>query len=139
MSYCTAEQVVGSLGDELLADMLGVEVGALSGHAAIAEAITVASSRIDSYLAQAGYALPITVESPTLSRAALDMAVYYLFSARRQGDIEDILTRYQEHINWLVQVAAGRAKIAELSMVGVSITGEVVVVAASSGIAWGGY
>lgn len=140
MSYCTPSDLIRAVGGEQLADMLGAEPGDLSADIAIADAIAAAASRIDGYLIQAGYSLPVSVTVPALTRAAADMAVYYLFSARRQGDIEDALGRYHEQVGWLEAVAAGSTKIAELEAVGgKSGTGEVIVITSNGGIHWSGY
>ena len=139
MNYCTADDVSRAIGAEQLADILGVEPGDLSADIAIADAVAAAESRINGYLLQAGYALPVLVSVPTMRRAAIDMSVYYLFSVRRMGDIKDVLTRYQEHVNWLEAAASGNTKIAELEVVSGTSAGNVVVIAPASSVGWGGY
>lgn len=139
MPYCTADHVIRSVSADVLADMLGVAPGDLSADINIADAIVDAGSRIDSYLSQAGYALPVVVDAPSLRRAAVDMTVYYLFQLRRAGDVEDYLKRYSEHVAWLQRVADGRARIPELETAGDSSTGDVMVIAPAPSVAWGAY
>ena len=126
MAYATLDQLVSLFGaDEIrtLSDRQGT--GELD-EAVISDALERASSEVDSYLADR-YATPLSDSDPippVVVSVAGDIARYRLTG----GDIRDtdpIRERYTKALNWLRDVADGKAGIPGLPPVGTETPGAV--------------
>ena len=120
MAYATLDQLVSLFGaDEIrtLSDRQGT--GELD-EAVISDALERASSEVDSYLADR-YATPLSDSDPippVVVSVAGDIARYRLTG----GDIRD---RYTKALNWLRDVADGKAGIPGLPPAGTETPGAV--------------
>lgn len=126
MAYATLDQLVSLFGaDEIrtLSDRQGT--GELD-EAVISDALERASSEVDSYLADR-YATPLSDSDPippVVVSVAGDIARYRLTG----GDIRDtdpIRERYTKALNWLRDVADGKAGIPGLPPAGPETPGAV--------------
>ncbi|EIJ33323.1 DUF1320 domain-containing protein [Thiothrix nivea] len=137
MSYCTTMDIISSIGENVLAEMLDVPASTLADNASVTDAIKDAGLRIDSYLV-GRYPLPLPVAAESLRVVAVDIAVYYLFRLRRPGDLKDYLARYQEQIAWLEKVRINELDVPEMAASAAADDG-VHVIAPPSCIGWGAY
>ena len=105
MAYCTQQNLIDRYSEDeliLLTDRTGLNK---IDTAAIAAAIADADSEIDSYLS-ARYTTPVAVVSDALIMHACNIARYRLHG---QAVTELVQNRYKEAVNWLKDVAAGKA------------------------------
>ena len=126
MAYATLDQLVSLFGaDEIRTLSYRQGTGELD-EAVISDALERASSEVDSYLADR-YATPLSDSDPippVVVSVAGDIARYRLTG----GDIRDtdpIRERYTKALNWLRDVADGKAGIPGLPPAGTETPGAV--------------
>lgn len=119
MAYCTAEDVMKMLKEDMLNSIIGdeyIEDEAEKGERIlpfIVEAILDADSEIDGYLSKR-YNLPFSNVPAVLHKFSKDMAVYNLVARRgiqEDGPEKTILNRYHAAIKFLESVARGTVEI----------------------------
>jgi len=87
-------------GDDLLADDI------------LDEAIGTADSMIDSYLTSRISTLPLETIPKIVTQCSVDIAVYNLHSRIQYQDIPEwVTTRYNFAVQWLKDVASGKANL----------------------------
>jgi len=106
--YCTQQNLIDRFGQlEIiqLTDRSTPPAGTINATV-LNQAIGDADAEINSYLT--GYTLPLAVIPANLVRIACDITRYYLYEDRV---IEQVQTRYNDAIKYLVQVAKGVIKL----------------------------
>jgi phage gp36-like protein len=81
MAYCTRQDLVDRIGEELLVEASDLERTGVANEARITRAIADADAEIDAY-AQARYSVPLAGPPDMIRKIAVDLALYGLFSAR---------------------------------------------------------
>lgn len=114
MAYATVEEFISNFGEDeaVMLSNLDDPQAVTVNESVIVQAISDSSSLIDGYLRSAGYTLPLSAEVQVLTRAASDIARYYLDRLKPR---EDVKARYDGWLKWLGDVARGNVK---LSVVG---------------------
>lgn len=106
MSYCTPQDLIDRFGEAELIQRTDRADAAVIVAPVLNRAISDADAEIDSYLT--AYPLPLTSVPANLVRIACDITRYYL-----HGDVanEQVKTRYDNAIKYLMQVAKGAISI----------------------------
>ncbi len=105
MAYATAAELSDHLGVDRYTDLADRDQDGSVDSAAVAQALTSASSIADSYVTRY---LPIATAPRMLVDAVLEIAVYKLAGNRATTDERQ---RYEDAIAWLKDVAAKRASL----------------------------
>lgn len=136
MAYCEVEELIQSIKEQMLDDIVGdeyiedVEERRLQLAPLAEKAIIDADAEIDGYLARR-YRVPVTPAPKILHKFSIDIAIYNLVSRRGidESDREKtVLTRYEAAIKFLTGVAEGKFSLAieEESPASVAASGFVV-------------
>jgi phage gp36-like protein len=121
MAYSTQTDILKMISQEQLAQ-LTAEVGSSPDASVVSEAIAHADGEIDSYLA-VRYVLPISPTPARVKTLSVAFALYYLFSRRPNlGMPETVRNNYKDGVQFLRDVAGGRAEIPDSS--GAEISGD---------------
>jgi phage gp36-like protein len=113
VTYATRQDIETLRGARFLETLLPLDVDA---DVAVGLAIEAAQAQIDPYLRKR-YVLPIAVVPPILKQCAIDLACWQLApAADRMSD--EIEKRAKLRLDFLKDVASGKAEIAELETVG---------------------
>ena len=113
MAYCTYADIEMRLGADDLAALADHDGDGVADEDVVAQAITSAESLMDSYL---GVRCAVTVALPgggcpeVVRTRAVNLAVYFL-RLGRDSVTEDARAQYEDDIEWLNGVAAGRASL----------------------------
>lgn len=108
MAYCTHSDILGQVSADTLIQLTDDDTAGSIDASVIEAAIAWADSRIDAYCSEK-YALPFDPVPPVIRDISVDMAVYKLF-ARRQAVPEDRAKTYTEALQFLRDLAAGKAR-----------------------------
>ncbi len=112
MSYATRQDIETLRGARFLETLLATDVDI---DVAVGLAIEAAQAQIDPYLRKR-YVLPLVSVPPILKQCAIDLACWQLApSADRMS--EEIEKRAKLRLDFLKDVAAGKAEIAELETI----------------------
>lgn len=130
MTYATRQDIETLRGARFLETLLPADVDA---DAAVALAIEAAQAQIDPYLRKR-YVLPLTSVPPILRQCAIDLACWQLAPAADRMS-EEIEKRAKLRLDFLKDVAAGKAEIVELETLSGS-PGAAVDASSSSGAAF---
>lgn len=130
MSYATRQDIETLRGARFLETLLPADVDA---DAAVALAIEAAQAQIDPYLRKR-YVLPLASVPPILRQCAIDLACWQLAPAADRMS-EEIEKRAKLRLDFLKDVAAGKAEIVELETLSGS-PGAAVDASSSSGAAF---
>ena len=110
MAYATQTNLEDRLGSDLLA-LLADEDGDGAGDASIlAAALDDASAEIDAALA-GRYATPVATPPAILLRLTVDIAVYFLFTRRREAIAPEHVARWKEARVFLDRIARGETDL----------------------------
>jgi phage gp36-like protein len=110
MAYCELSDLYVLLSEAEISD-LSADLGDKPDRAVVEEAITKADALIDGYCEpRYGPLLPFTPVPDLVRATSADIALYHLFS-RRTTMPEVRRLKYEDAVNLLKQVAAGRANI----------------------------
>lgn len=105
MDYCTQQDLIDRFGsDELvqLTDKTNYPASTIDS-VTVDRALSDASALIDSYLAKL-YRLPLSTVPPFLTKAAADIARYFLYGK----SAEDTVTKaYTDAVTWLTNISKG--------------------------------
>lgn len=112
--YATRQDMVDRYGLRELAALEDVHRTGQPDATVTERALSDASDEVDSYLF-ARYTLPLSGSSPTLVRVVCDIARRRLY---RDKPLEEVLKRYEEAVDWLKAVSAGRAGLTFAATVG---------------------
>lgn len=119
MLYATRQDIETLRGARFLETLLPADVDA---DAAVALAIEAAQAQIDPYLRKR-YVLPLASVPPILRQCAIDLACWQLAPAADRMS-EEIEKRAKMRLDFLKDVAAGKAEIVELESLGGSTGGD---------------
>jgi phage gp36-like protein len=108
MPYCGPSDIETLIPVQELAE-LTTESGDIPDHSLIAEIISKADAEIDSYAA-VSYVIPFFPIPDIIRSLSLDMAIYHLYSRRSAVPLIR-RTKYEDAIQFLQSVAAGKCKI----------------------------
>ena len=131
MPYATRQDIEMLRGARFLETLLPADVDI---DVVVGLAIDDAQAMIDPYLRKR-YVLPLVAVPPVLRQCAIDIACWHLAPAADRMS-EEIEKRAKIRIDFLKDVAAGKAEIAELVAVAVPGAGDGVDAAAGSGAAF---
>lgn len=112
MAYATLDQLVSLFGAEEIRTLSDRQGTGILDETLVRDALARASSEVDSYLADR-YATPLAEDTPVppvVASVTGDIARYRLTG----GDVRDtdpIRERYVKALNWLRDVADGRASV----------------------------
>ena len=110
MGYCTQADIVGRYSDDDIVELADHDRDGTVDAAVVTRAINDASGQIDSYL-QKKFVVPIPAPVPAvLCARCVDIAVYRLQLWRRSVT-EDIKKAYDDAIQWLKDIVAGKVDI----------------------------
>jgi phage gp36-like protein len=105
MSYATQADLVDRYGETELVQLTDRAGLGVVDTVVLGKALADADAEIDRYLASR-YAVPLTTVPATITRAAAELARYFLFAAA--GAVpEPIKDRYTATVRWLEQIAKG--------------------------------
>ncbi len=112
MAYTSKAQMITRWGsDEVLRSADRDPQDGTADDATITAHCSDASSLVDSYLAQAGYATPVDPAPAVLTLKATDIAIYTLSFDVGGAHTEVKRKRYEDALAWLSMVAAGKVKL----------------------------
>jgi phage gp36-like protein len=108
--YATADQFIATFGEREAAEVSNLDAARNTepNYDAIEAALETASAEIDSYLARAGYELPLASVPAILMKRACDIARYHL---EHRNTRDEVVARYKDAIMWLRDVARGIASV----------------------------
>ncbi len=109
MIYASVDDIDKRYGEDFLYTIADRNQDDTLDTAAIERSLSDASDLMNSYLATR-YTLPIMETLPILSRACVDIAVYWL-SEDAGVATEERRTRYDDAISWLERVTAGKTDL----------------------------
>ena len=109
MSYASQFDLENVYGVEQVKRLSDHDNDGVADNNAIEDALTGASAIIDGYLA-VKYQVPLATPTPIVRNLCLDIAWYRLGYARQKWTIE-MRQRYEDAIDFLKMVAAGKAAI----------------------------
>lgn len=109
MPYCTLNDIQDMMDEDEIIRFTDDDGSGVVNTDVTDKAISGADALIDSYLA-ARYAVPIAPVPDILLDIAVDIAIYKISSRRSQAP-EEIRTKYDDAVKWLIKVAAGTVKI----------------------------
>lgn len=126
MAYATKDDILKVIPQSVLLSLVDDEgVGNITsnGDARVTEAIESAKEEIDAYL-QGRYDLPFADQGPPiLSKLAVDIAVYNLYSRIQEEVSETRIQRYNQAKQTLREINAGKIQLVSIN--GSEVTGEV--------------
>lgn len=112
MSYCTQEDILRELGQDVLVELTS-DTGEVD-YALVNEMIDRASAFIDSYLSKR-YQVPLEPVPEVVKDAAIVVTTYFLYNKRAHAAAteipQDLKDRYNQIVSWLKDVAKGVANI----------------------------
>lgn len=110
MAYATIEQFIENFGQWEAVEVSNLDDASdqLVDADRLQTALENASGEIDSYLAQAGYTLPLATVPAFLVQRCCDIARYRL---ENRNTRQEVIDRYKDAIAWLRDVAKGVATI----------------------------
>lgn len=102
MPYCTRQNLIDRFGEQELIQLTDRDNLGVISDAVLNQAISDADAEINGYLT--AYTLPLATVPANLVRIACDVTRYYLYD---DAVTEQVKTRYDSAIKYLVQVARG--------------------------------
>ena len=110
MGYCTLEDLIKLLPEDLLVQMTDdANLGVVDSDR-IAEAIDTAGAEIDGWCA-AKYVVPFDPVPALVKKCAIDVAIYNLYSRRVETIPETRATRYKEAMRLLRDISTGAVEL----------------------------
>ena len=109
MSYCEPSDIELRLGTDDLVALADHDGDGEPDADVVQGAIASASALMDSYLS-ARFAVPVSPSSDALKTRAVNLAVYFL-RLGRDSVTDDVRAQYQDDVDWLCAVVAGRASV----------------------------
>jgi phage gp36-like protein len=107
MAYATRADIENVYGPELLKIVADLTEDGVPEDQAITQALSEASSEIDSYIGVRYRRLPIDPVPPILTQICRDMGIYRL-SLRAGPRTTEMRTRYEDAIRFLEKIAASK-------------------------------
>jgi phage gp36-like protein len=113
MGYCTMDDLTLRLGEQELTALADYDADGEADPDVVERAIRSAQALIDSYLG-IRFAVPVSLPDggcpDALNARAVNLAVYFL-RLGRDSVTEDARAQYEDDVDWLKQVVAGRASV----------------------------
>lgn len=113
MAYCSRQDLVDRIGEDLLKDLTDREAAGRVNEARVAQSITAASAEIDSYAGER-YPVPLSPVPDTVRARAVDIAIYRLLVARGHEAAStdgSWAALYRDALDWLKELAKGETGI----------------------------
>jgi len=111
MPYSTLEDILEQLDEDTLVGLSDDQDTGQIDESVVNRAISDADAEIDSYCGSR-YSVPLSPVPPIIRKISVDIAIYNLFS-RRDAPPEERRNRYKDAVEFLKQVAMGRASLGQ--------------------------